>query len=99
MSTAPATRSASALPPAAISATRRVSDLGFILPRSDPIAHAADGLDHVHPELLPQPPYKDFDRVGIAVEILIVEMLGQFRPGNHLARMVHEVFQDPVLVR
>ncbi len=43
------------------------------------IAKAAHGLDHIDAELLAQPPDEDLDRVGIAIEILIIKMFHQFR--------------------
>src|SRR5690606_2186665 len=55
-----------------------------------PVAHAAHGLDQIESDLAAQAADKDFDRIGIAVEILIVEMLDQFRAGNDLALMMHQ---------
>ncbi len=63
------------------------------------VAHAADGFDHVHAHLLAQATDEDLDRVGIAIEILIVEMLDEFGARDDFAHMVHEIGQQPELVR
>jgi hypothetical protein len=54
--------------------------------------------DDVHAELLAQPADEDLDGVGVAVEVLIVEMLRQLAPGDDAAHVVHEVGQEPVFV-
>src|SRR5271156_1404011 len=41
----------------------------------DDIAEAARGLDDVDAELLPQSSHEDLDRIRIAVEVLLVEMV------------------------
>src|SRR5687768_16917817 len=99
MNTAPATKRAIALPPAAISATRSESELVRILSRPDPISHATHGLDQVDAELLSQAPYEHFDGVRIPIEVLVVEMLGELRPRHHFARVVHQVLEHLVFVR
>src|SRR4051812_24383380 len=105
MNTAPATISARALPPAAMSATRRERDLVHMPLRTrmlrcgrlrtddrpDPIAHAAHRLDQVDAELLAQPADEHLDGVGVAVEVLIIEMLGQLGARHDLAGMVHQI--------
>src|SRR5262249_23012266 len=75
------------------------SELRRIAWRRQQIAEPAHGLDHVDTELPADTADKDFDGVGIAIEILVVEVLDQLAAGAHAAGMVHEVRQQPVLVR
>ena len=63
------------------------------------IAEAAHGLDHVDAELLADAADEDLDRVGVAVEILVVEMLDQFGARHHAAGVVHQIGEQPVFVR
>jgi hypothetical protein len=78
MKTAPATSNARELPPAAISARRRESDLLRMLRWGDPVSHAADSFDQVDAELLAKAADKYLDVLEIAVEILVVKVFGQF---------------------
>jgi len=55
------------------------------------VAEAADRGDHIRAELLADARDEDFDRVRIAVEILIVDMLDELGPADHLALVVHEI--------
>ena len=55
------------------------------------VAEAADGGDHVGAELLADAGDEHLDRVGIAVEVLVVDMLDQLGPADHLALVVHQV--------
>ena len=75
---------------AAISAGRR---------RRQQIAEAAHGLDDVDIELLADAADEHLDRIGVAVEVLIVEMLDQFGARDHASRMMHQIGQQPILVR
>src|SRR5262245_59734706 len=68
------------------------------LRRPHAVPHAAHRLDHVDAHLLAQASDKHLDRIGIAVEILVVEMLDQFRARDHLAHMVHEISKQPELM-
>src|SRR5215471_5832916 len=63
------------------------------------VAHAPHRLDHVDAHLLAQASNKHLDRIGIAVEILVVEMLDELRARDHLAHVVHEIGKQPELVR
>ena len=55
------------------------------------IAEAAHGLDDVDAELLAQAADEHLDGVRIPVEILVVEVLGQFAPRDDAAGMVHQI--------
>src|SRR3954447_24719267 len=63
------------------------------------VAEAADRRDHVSAELFADARHEHLDRVRIAVEILVVDMLDQLRPAYHLPLVVHEVGQELVFLR
>ena len=63
------------------------------------VAESPHGLDDFHAELLAQPADENLDRVGIAVEILIVEMLDQLGARHHPALMMHQIGEQPIFVR
>ena len=48
----------------------------------DEVAEPPHRLDQVHAEFLAQTADEDLDRVGIAIEVLVVEMLDQFGAGR-----------------
>src|ERR1700676_927713 len=77
---------------------RSASELARI-GRREQIAEAADGLNDVDPELLADTADEDLDRVGVAVEILVVEMLDQLGARHRAAGMVHQIGEQPVFVR
>ena len=62
------------------------------------IAEPAHGLDDVDAELLADAADEHLDGVGIAVEVLVVEMLDQFGARHHAAGVVHQIGQQPVFV-
>src|SRR5947207_13267679 len=66
--------------------------------RREQIAEAAHGLDHVDAELLADASDKDLDGIGVAVEILVVQMLDQFRARDYAAGMVHEIGEQAIFV-
>ena len=67
--------------------------------RRQHIAEAAHGLDHIDAELTAQASDENFDRIRVAIEILIVKMLDDFRAGNDPPLMMHEIGEQPVFVR
>ena len=67
--------------------------------RRQQIAEPAHGLDDVDVELLADAADEHLDGVGVAVEILVVEMLDQFGARHHAPGVVHEIGQQPVFVR
>src|SRR5262249_37667832 len=79
--------------------SRRASELRRIARRSEQIAKPAHGLDDIDAELFAHAADEDLDGVGVAIEILVVEMLDQFTARNHAAGMVHEVGQQAIFVR
>ena len=74
---------------------RRAARVGW----SDQIAETAHRLNHIDAELFAQAADKDLDRIGVAVEILIVEMLDDLGARNHAAGMVHQIGEQAVFVR
>ena len=66
---------------------------------SEQIAKSAHGLDDVDAELLADAADEDFDGVGIAIEVLVVEMLDQLGARHHAAGMVHEIREQTIFVR
>src|SRR3982751_1791311 len=77
---------------------RSASELARI-GRGEKITEPAHGLNHVDAELLANAADENLDRVGIAIEVLIVEMLDQFRARHHAAGMMHQIGEQPVFVR
>src|SRR5262245_53134587 len=78
--------------------SRKASELTRIVILTETVAETAYGLDQIGRNLLAQAPDEDLDGVGIAVEILLVEMLDQLRARDHPALMQHEIGEQPVLV-
>src|SRR3954469_21930171 len=59
--------------------------------RLHPIPQTSNRLDNRCAELPPQSRNKHFNRVGIAIEALRVDVFGQFALRNHTAAMMHEI--------
>src|SRR5262249_60284525 len=77
----------------------RASELRRIARRSEQIAKPAHGLYDIDAELFAHAADEHLDGVGVAIEILVVEMLDQFAARDHAAGMMHEVGQQAILVR
>src|ERR1700722_13552224 len=77
--------------------SRSASELVRIGGRKE-IPEPAYGLDDLDPELLADTPDEDFDGVGIAIEVLIVEMLDKLGVGHHQPGVGHQVGKQPVFV-
>src|SRR5258708_19096680 len=76
------------------SLSRRAAQFGIF----QRIAKPAYRLNEACVEFLAQAADKDLDRVGVAVEILVVEMFHQFGARHHLAAMMGERGQQPVFL-
>src|SRR3990167_795428 len=63
------------------------------------VTEATDGRYHISAQLLANPGDEDLDRIRIAVEILIVDMLDQFGSADYFALVVHQVAQQLVFLR
>src|SRR5882757_6680808 len=78
--------------------SRSASELRRIARRREEIAQPPHRLDDVDAELLADAADEDLDGVGIAVEVLVVEMLDQLAARHHPAGMMHEIGQEPIFV-
>src|SRR5918996_4351322 len=105
-STVSANRRESAYPPtlsriahqiAALATRRKARELRFIR-RTDAVAESARRLDHVDAELPAQAADEHLDGVGIPVEVLVVQMLGQLGARHDPARMVHQIGEQAVFL-
>src|SRR3978361_2379418 len=76
------------------SLSRRAAQFGIF----QRIAKPAHRLNKARVDFLAQAADKDLDRIGVAVEILIVEMFHQFGARHHLAAMMGEIGQQPVFL-
>src|SRR6185436_1396509 len=56
-------------------------------------------LNHVNAELLANPSDEDLDGVGIAIKVLVVEMLDQLGARHHATCVVHEIGEQPIFMR
>ena len=65
----------------------------------DHVAQAAHGLHHIDAELLAQASDEDFDRVRIAIEILVVKMLDDLAARDDPPAMVHQIGEQPIFMR
>src|SRR6516165_191457 len=77
---------------------RSASELARIGGRSQEITEAAHGLDDLNAQLLADTADEHLNGIGIAVEVLVVEMLYQLGTRHHASGMVHQVRQQPVLM-
>src|SRR5665213_4243103 len=96
----PAATSAITLHSEAAAIRRKASEsvLSIRARRDHAIAEATHGLDDVDRQLLAQPADEDLDGVGIAVEVLVVEVFDQLGARHHAVAMVHQVFEHAVFV-
>src|SRR6516165_5680904 len=77
---------------------RKASELARI-GRCQQITETAYRLDYIDAELLANAPDEYLDRVGVPVEVLIIEMLDQLGARDHAAGVMHEIGEQPVFVR
>src|SRR5579871_4915309 len=63
------------------------------------ISETAHGLDDVDVELLADTSHEHLDGVGVAVKILVVEMLDELGARHHAAGVVHQILQQAIFVR
>src|SRR6476661_7106951 len=95
----PAMGSTTSTQAAAVTNSRKASELVFIAFLREAIAQAADGLDHIGRDLLAQPANEHLDGVGVAVEVLLVEMLDQLGARHDALVVMHEIGEQAILVR
>src|SRR5438876_11870886 len=80
-------------------AVRGIAILGIARRGGEPVAEAAYGFDEADPELAAQPADEDLDGVRIALEALVVDVLGELGARDDLVLMVGEIFQHPEFLR
>src|SRR5215475_16014114 len=95
----PPTRSAAAIQQAAARIRRSARELSFISGRRQTVAETTDRRDVVGAELLAQAADEHLDRVRLAIEVLVVDVLDQLRARDDLALVVHEIVDQPELLR
>ena len=76
--------------------SRRASELRRIARWCEQIAKPAHGLYDIDAELFAHAADEHLDGVGVAIEILVVEMLDQLAARDHAAGMMHEVRQQAI---
>src|SRR5262245_12165893 len=79
--------------------SRSASELRRIAWRAQKVAEPAPGLDDVDAELLADAADEHLDGVGVAIEVLVIEMLDQLAARHHAAGMMHEIGQQAIFVR
>src|SRR5262245_55539490 len=98
-STIPVTRRITTVQVVAEKKSRSARELRRIARRSEKVTKAADGLDHIDSKLLADTTDENLNRVGIPIEVLVIEMLDQFAARNHPARVVHQIREQPIFMR
>src|SRR5690242_1815648 len=76
------------------SLSRRAAQFGIF----QRIAKPAHRLNEARVEFLAQAAYEDLDRVGVAVEILVVKMLHQFGARYNLAAMMGKIGEQAIFL-
>jgi prepilin-type N-terminal cleavage/methylation domain-containing protein len=78
----------------AVSYARGPSSLRFV----EPVAQSAHGFNQARRQFLAQAGNEYLDRIRIAIEILSINMFGQFRSGDDFTRVMHQVGENPVFM-
>src|SRR5579862_6157803 len=96
----PATTSASALHSEADAIRRKASEsvLNIVARSDDPVAEPAHRLDDVDRQFLAQPPDEHLDGVGVAVEVLVVEVLDQLGARDDAIAVMHQILEHAIFV-
>src|SRR5690242_17754129 len=66
--------------------------------RREQISQAAHRLDDLDAQLLANAADEHFDRIRIAIEILIVKMFNQLRARHHATGMMHQIRKQSIFV-
>src|SRR5665811_2074785 len=77
----------------------KARDLGPIFGVREAVAQPPDGLDEVDGKLLAQTPDEHLDRIGVPVEVLLVEMLDELGAGDDALAMHHQIMKHTIFVR
>src|SRR3954452_22996007 len=94
----PASGRARSVDAAEVAKRRSASELSLIGSVAHPVAEAADSLDHVAGNFLAQAADENLDRVGIPIEILVIEMLDQFGARHDATIVMHQIGEQPEFV-
>src|SRR6186997_2522838 len=62
------------------------------------VTEAANGSDRIRAQLLSDARYEHLDRVAVAVEVLVVDMLNELGSADDLALVVHQVGQKLIFL-
>src|SRR5215471_13240402 len=62
------------------------------------VSQPTHGLDNLNSEFFAYTTHKYFNRVGVTIEVLIVQMLNQLGTRDHTTAMMHQIGEQPVLV-
>src|SRR5690348_15938211 len=95
----PPARKASTVHTAAAAIRRKASELNLIvLVRRivETVTQTTHSLDEIGVEFLAQAADENLDRVGVAIEVLIVEMFDQFGSRHHFALVMGEIGEQAV---
>src|SRR5580658_4360897 len=88
-----------------IASARRKAVARRSLPRAvtNHVSRAADGREQrrvkIAIDLGPQARYMHIDYIGLRVEVIIPDMLEQHGSRHHLARILHQIFEEPEFAR
>src|ERR1700761_5922434 len=63
------------------------------------ISEASDGLDDVDIQFFADAADEHLDGVGVAVEVLVVEMLDELGTRHHTAGVMHQIGEQAIFVR
>src|SRR5690606_126039 len=95
----PVMASMTMLQPADETISRKASESRRIVGFSHAVPQSAHGLDGVGAELLAQPADEHLHRVGVAVEVLVVQVFDKLRARDHPPLVVHQVGEQPIFER
>src|SRR4029079_9194982 len=93
------TRSTTSVHAAAEARRLKARELSLIVRVREAVAEPADSLDEIDGKLLAQAPDEHLDGIGVAVEILLVEMLDQLGARDDALTMQHEISEHAIFVR
>src|SRR5829696_8290826 len=77
---------------------RSASELARI-GRGEEITESAHRLDHVDAQLFADAADENLNGIRIAIEVLVIKVLDEFRARHHAAGMMHEIGEQPIFVR
>src|SRR5262245_6841066 len=94
----PASGSTSSVHTTDVAKRRNASELSLIGSAVHAVAETSDRLDDLGGDLFAQAANEDLDRVAIAIEVLLIEMLDQLRARDNTAAVMHEIGEEAVFM-